>query len=99
MKCAPAEELGDFPELALLPQENARRKAAAAAEIFPDDLILGADTMIISGGKAIETGRLLFSIIATYFGNYIELRIFQLIFTADVLQYGRYGLRVKYIRR
>ncbi len=53
VKCVPAEELGDFPELALLPQENARRKAAAAAEFYPDDLILGADTMIIFDGKAI----------------------------------------------
>ncbi len=53
VKSVPAEELTDFPDLSLLPQENARRKAAAAAELYPDDLILGADTMIIFDGKAV----------------------------------------------
>lgn len=53
VKCVPVAELTDFPDLTLLPQENARRKAAAAAEVYPGELILGADTMIIFNNRAV----------------------------------------------
>ncbi len=53
VRCAPAEELRDFPELRLLPQENAGRKSAAVADMYPGDLVLGADTMIIFNGRAV----------------------------------------------
>ena len=49
---APAEELTDFPDLRLLPEENARRKAEAAAVLRPDALVVGADTLVLCGGRA-----------------------------------------------
>ena len=50
----------DVPELngvtkefsaAAVPVENARRKAAAVAALYPDEIVLGADTVIIFEGE------------------------------------------------
>lgn len=40
-------------ELPALPQHNAALKAADVAARFPDELVLGADTMVICGEKAL----------------------------------------------
>lgn len=53
VQCAAAKELTDFPDLARLPQENARRKAEAVATQFPEALVLGADTMILCNNRAV----------------------------------------------
>ncbi|MBR2345319.1 MAG: septum formation protein Maf [Lentisphaeria bacterium] len=53
IRTAEVEELTCLPDLAKLPQENARRKAAAVAASYPDALVLGADTMIIFENQAV----------------------------------------------
>ena len=57
VRTADVEELTSFPQLSLLPQENARRKALKVAEKFPDALVLGADTMIIFADQAVGKPR------------------------------------------
>jgi septum formation protein len=47
------QEVSSGEDIVLLPQKNAELKAAAAAEVFPDRWVLGADTMIIFQDHAI----------------------------------------------
>ena len=49
----PAEELTDLADLRLLPEENARRKADAAADAHPGALVVGADTLVLCDGRAL----------------------------------------------
>lgn len=54
VKISPAEEIHDesmIPEK--LCEANAELKAAAVAGEFPDDIVIGADTLVFLGGRAL----------------------------------------------
>lgn len=51
LRSVSVDELKYAEDPAVLPLENARLKARAAAELFPDDLVLGADTVVVHNNR------------------------------------------------
>ncbi|MPM95452.1 Septum formation protein Maf [bioreactor metagenome] len=54
---AVVEELSTLDDPREVPLRNAERKAAAVALLHPDDVVLGADTVIVAAGRVIGKPR------------------------------------------